>query len=339
MSIPFIYFIIELLINVWYNISIINYGVTVSMQKILAVVGPTASGKTTLAIELAKNFNGEIISCDSMQIYRNMDIGTAKPTIAEMNGIPHHLIDIIEPYDNFSCSDYVVAAKDCIDYIKSRNKLPIFCGGTGLYLDSVLTDNKFAEHRNPTDTAIRDRLMNESSEKLHERLQTIDPESANTIHPNNIKRVVRALEIYYMTGKTKTQWDKESRSKNTIYNPIIIGLDYKNRDLLYDKINRRVDMMIAAGLVEEVKSLDIDLLSNSTAGQAIGYKEVIEYIRNECTFDEMIDKIKLNTRRYAKRQLTWFKRNKDIRWFYSEYYDNDTTKYKEIVNNLFMLLT
>lgn len=309
------------------------------MQKILAVVGPTASGKTTLAIELAKIFNGEIISCDSMQIYRNMNIGTAKPTIDEMNGIPHHLIDIIEPYDNFSCFDYVTAAKNCIDDIKNRNKMPIFCGGTGLYLDSVLTDNKFAEHHSPTDTAIRDRLSQESPANLHQQLQTIDSDSAATIHPNNVKRVIRALEIYYMTGKTKTQWDKESRSDNTIYNPIIIGLDYQNRDLLYEKIDRRVDMMISAGLVDEVKSLDIDRLSLSTAGQAIGYKEVIEYIRNECTFDEMINKIKLNTRRYAKRQLTWFKRNTNIRWYYSENFDNDTTKYKEIVNNLFMLLT
>ena len=309
------------------------------MDKIIAVVGPTASGKTALSLELAKRMNGEIVSCDSMQIYKNMNIGTAKPSADEMSGIVHHMIDIIEPYENFSCADYAEMAKNCISAICSKNKIPIFCGGTGLYLDSVLSDNVFSDQK--PDPAIRDQLMTQSSESLYNQLKSVDPEAAEVIHPNNVKRVTRALEIYYSTGKTKTQWDIESRAPDNKYNAAIIGLDYRNRDLLYERIDRRVDMMIADGLVDEVKSLDIDRLAKSTAGQAIGYKEVIRYLKNESDFDEMISEIKLNTRRYAKRQLTWFRRNKNIVWYYRddtdglEDFNNNIIKFEEIVNNLF----
>ena len=306
------------------------------MDRIIAVVGATASGKTALSIELAKRLKSEIISCDSMQIYRHMNIGTAKPSIAEMSGIVHHMIDIVEPYENFSCVDYVELAKKCVSEIHSKGKIPIFCGGTGLYLDSVLSDNIFSDQT--SDPALRDELMAQSPDSLYYQLKSVDPQSAEAIHPNNIKRVVRALEIYYSTGKTKTQWDLESRTSDKKYNSVIIGLDYRNRETLYERIDCRVDMMIADGLVDEVRSLDIDRLEVSTAGQAIGYKEVIRYLKNESDFDEMITEIKLNTRRYAKRQLTWFRRNKNIIWHQrdaSEIFNNDIIKFEEIVNNLF----
>lgn len=309
------------------------------MNKIIAIVGPTASGKTALSIEIAKHFNSEIISCDSMQIYKKMNIGTAKPTLEEMQGIPHHMIDICEPYDNFSCADYVHMAKQHITQIHSDNKIPIFCGGTGLYLDNVLSDTRFASYADSIDLNIRNELTAFPPDVLYERLQSIDLPSGETIHPNNTKRIIRALEIYYMTGKTKTQWDMESKTNADIYDTTIIGLDYRNRESLYDQINRRVDIMISSGLVDEVKALDINRLINTTAGQAIGYKEVISYIKNECTFDDMVEQIKLNTRRYAKRQLTWFRRNEKIVWYYAEDFNNNITKYKEVVNNLDRVLT
>lgn len=303
------------------------------MIDLIAVAGPTASGKTKCAVYVAEFMNGEVISCDSMQIYRRMDIGTAKPTVDEMRGIPHHMIDIVEPYDNFSCADYTVTAKRCIDDIRSRGKIPVLCGGTGLYLDSLLTDNRFAEH--PSDSEIRTELARFSPDELYTQLQTIDPDSASLIHKNNVKRVIRALEIYRLTGKTKTQWDIESRISDNEYNAAVIGLDYRNRNTLYDRINFRVDLMIQSGLVDEVKSLDINKFSESTAGQAIGYKEVIGYLKNEYSHDEMIEKIKLNTRRYAKRQLTWFRRNENINWYYNEDFNKEIIKLEQIVKDLF----
>ena len=303
------------------------------MNKVIAVVGPTASGKTALSLDIAEYFNSEIISCDSMQIYKQMNIGTAKPATDEMRGIVHHMIDIAEPYDNFSCADYADMAKRCVSELHAADKIPIFCGGTGLYLDSVLTDNTFSSDK--TDMKLREELLSQPPDELYKQLQEIDPESAAATHPNNVKRVVRAIEIYRTTGITKTQWDRESRLTGNKYDAVIIGLDYRSRHTLYDRIDRRVDMMIAAGLIDEVRSLDIDRLMISTAGQAIGYKEVIRYLKNQCSYDEMIAEIKLFTRRYAKRQLTWFRRNKDIVWYYGEDFNDDTTKYKQIVNNLF----
>lgn len=314
------------------------------MKKILVVVGPTATGKSDLAIKLAKIFNGEIISCDSMQIYRHMDIGTAKPAVEDMDGIPHHMIDIVDPYDNFSCSDYAAMARGCISDIICHGKLPVLCGGTGLYADSVI-NNKFPDYDDHTDiNEIRNMLDLKSSEDLYSELIKIDSAAAEKIHLNNKKRLVRALEIYYLTNRTKSEWDKISKLDVKEYDPVYIGINCIERKLLYERINKRVDSMIAEGLVEEVKNLDIIKLMGSTAGQAIGYKEIVKYLLNETTLDEAIEDIKLNTRRYAKRQITWFKRNKEINWYYIDKYDCDDFNkndflYKEIVNNLENILT
>lgn len=302
------------------------------MIDVVAVVGPTASGKTALSIELAKRLGGEIVSCDSMQIYRKMNIGTAKPTAEEMAGIPHHLIDIIEPEEAFSCADYAVLARQKIEEISSRGKLPIFCGGTGLYVDHALGFTAFSEAAR--DDVYREELACEIEQngidKVFAELQRVDPESAAKIHPNNTKRVIRALEIYKTTGKTKTEWDKESMKNASPYAAVTIALDYRNRETLYDRINKRVDIMMEEGLLEEVKSL-LDgnrLTPDSTAAQAIGYKELTEYFEKNCSLDEAVEKIKLNTRNYAKRQLTWFRRNKSAFKLYMDEYAN----FDEIVN-------
>lgn len=305
-------------------------------QRIVAVVGPTASGKTALALELAKLFDGEIVSCDSMQIYRGMDIGTAKPTKAEMEDIPHHMIDIAEPSENFSAADYAVRAKAAVADIISRRKLPIFCGGTGLYLDSVLTANEYANTE--TDSEVRRELLLEAErlgkEALWERLRAVDPESAAASHPNNLKRVVRALEIYLTSGITKTEWDSRSRLNPSPFDPVIIALD-RPREELYERIDKRVDMMLEAGLEAEVRDL-IDsgrLPMDSTAAQAIGYKEFIDYFNGRATLSEVADLIKQASRRYAKRQITWFKRDPTVNWIKSE------ENFEVIVNNAKILLT
>lgn len=298
------------------------------MIKVAAIVGPTASGKTALAIEIAQRHNGEVISCDSMQIYRGMNIGTAKPTADEMRGIPHHMIDIADPSENFSCSDYADMAKKCIADIHERGKLPIMCGGTGLYLDSVLTGNKFVEIK--TDEALRTELFKRQPDDVYAELKAVDPESASAIHPNNFKRVVRALEIYITTGRPKSDWDKESRLCGSEYAPMVIGLDYSDREVLYRRIDKRVDIMMESGLAEEVRALNLP--ENSTASQAIGYKEIISYLRGECSLETAVNNIKSATRHYCKRQLTWFRRNKDINWFIIE------ENFKDIVNNVETLL-
>lgn len=310
-----------------------------SIQKkprIAAVAGPTASGKTALAIELAKRFDGEIISCDSMQIYRGMDIGTAKPTSDETCGIPHHMIDIIDPIDSFSAADYAPLARSAADDILSRGKLPIFCGGTGLYLDSVLTDNDYAEAE--TDPALRAALLadaeRDGAEALWLRLKEVDPDAAAATHPNNIKRVARALEIYLSSGITKTEWDRRSRTRPAPFDAVIIALD-RDREELYSRIDRRVDIMMEVGLEAEVREL-VDsgrLPRQSTAAQAIGYKEMIEYFDGSCTLDEAISQIKMSTRRYAKRQLTWFRRNPAVNWI------NSGDNFEDIVNIAEKLLT
>ncbi len=309
---------------------------TPEKPRVIAVVGPTASGKTDLALELARICDGEIVSCDSMQIYRGMNIGTAKPTEAEMRRIRHHMIDIAEPSESFSAADYSSLAKDAVLDIISRNKLPIFCGGTGLYLDSVLYANEYADTE--TDTNVRASLLREAdelgAEALWQRLSEIDPESAEAIHPNNVKRVVRALEIYITSGITKTEWDKRSRLSPPPFDATIIALD-RPREALYERIARRVDLMIEAGLENEVRTL-VDsgrLPLNSTAAQAIGYKEFIDYFNGKATIDEVSALIKQASRRYAKRQITWFKRNKSINWIKTE------ENFEVIVNNAKMLLT
>jgi len=297
---------------------------------ILAVVGPTASGKTALSVALAERLDGEIVSCDSMQIYRGMDIGTAKPTEEEKRGIPHHLIDVVSPDEAFSCADYTAMAEEAVNDIVSRRKLPIFCGGTGLYLDSFVSGNKFVEIK--TDENLRRELSEISGEELYRELCSVDPESAEAIHPNNKKRVARAVEIYRLTGTPKSEWDRRSRTEESRYAPKIIGLRYADREVLYKRIDLRVDIMVKAGLVEEVEALG--LKADTTAAQAIGYKEITEYLNGSCSLDYAIDKIKQNTRNYAKRQLTWFGRNENIRWITLE----GTEDFKNIVNNAINLI-
>ena len=311
--------------------------------KIAAIVGSTASGKTSLSIELAKRYNGEIVSCDSMQIYRGMDIGTAKPTVEEMSGIPHHMIDVCDPNQKFSCTDYAEMALGAINDIASRGKLPILCGGTGLYLDSLLRGVR--DDGAESDPSFRDEMQNfadlNGAEALHTKLAEVDPEAAAAIHPNNIRRVIRALEVFHTTGMTKTRLDELSRGKEDAFDCLTIGLGYENRDILYDRIDRRVDEMIKAGLVEEAKELYKKglLAPDTTAGQAIGYKELLPYILSECSLDEAVETLKLDTRHYAKRQMTWFGAKKYINWIMvSDKKDDHQTKtFEEIVNNASML--
>lgn len=284
-------------------------------NKLIAVVGPTASGKTALAVEIAKRVGGEVVSCDSMQIYKHMNIGTAKPSEEEKCGIPHHMIDIIEPFENYSVAAYAEAARRCINDIIARNKIPIIAGGTGLYMDSVLNNTSFVEFE--TDFEYRKKLQEiaekEGVEALHSILKERDAEAAEKIHPNNVKRVIRALEVCYATGKTFTQVNIES-VRESLYDALIFGLEWE-RELLYDRINRRVDVMVENGLEDEVRKLiKMGLKAEHTAMQAIGYKELMLYFNGKLTFDEAIDKIKQESRRYAKRQMTWFKRNPKIEW-------------------------
>lgn len=301
-------------------------------KKVAAIVGPTASGKTALAIAVAKELCGEIISCDSMQIYKRMDIGTAKPTKEEMAEVPHHLIDIVEPFVEFSCADYAVLAKNKIDEITARNKLPVFCGGTGLYVDHVLRNTSFSEAGR--DECFRAELQKEientGPQRAYEELCRIDPVAAASVHPNNTKRLVRALEIFHVTGKTKTEWDAESRMTDQPYDAKVVFLDYRNRELLYSRIDRRVDIMIENGLIGEVKGLlnEAGEGLSETALQAIGYKEIIEYLNGYCSLDEAVEKIKKNSRNYAKRQITWFKRYEN----YHRVFVDDCEKFDDIVN-------
>ena len=285
--------------------------------KILAVVGPTASGKTAISVELARRLGGEVVSCDSMQVYRRMNIGTAKPTEEETRGIAHHLIDVVEPDAPFSCADYVTMAGEAVKKISARGKLPILCGGTGLYLDRFLCGEMEETH---ADESLRASLFQYAEEKgveaLHERLRSVDPESADAIHPNNVKRVVRALEIYEQTGIPKSEFDRRSQTGESPYEAVVIGLHYPRREVLYERINRRVDVMLEEGLLEETKQLlDEGVFDvNLTAAQAIGYKELLGYLRGEETLIEATENLKTATRRYAKRQLTWFGAKPYVVW-------------------------
>lgn len=286
--------------------------------RILSVVGPTASGKSALAIELAARLGGEIICCDSMQIYKQMDIGTAKPDAEELSEATHHLFDFADPFESFSCADYIPLAERCVEDIAARGKLPIFCGGTGLYLDRFLSGADF-EATEIDDQFRRDMeayAQEHGNEALHEKLREIDPESADEIHPNNVKRVIRALEIFRTSGRRKSELDRESKSFECKYQAIQIGIKYADREVLYNRINLRVDKMIEAGLLEETKRLMEDGVfeRNSTAAQAIGYKELLSYFRGEKTLEEAVEDLKTATRRYAKRQLTWFNSHGNVIW-------------------------
>ena len=284
--------------------------------KVIVIVGPTASGKTKLSIELAKKINGEIVSCDSMQIYKDMNIGSAKPTKEEMQGIKHYMIDIVNPDERFSVAEYKKQAENAIEEILKNGKTPIVIGGTGLYADSLIYGIEYAEIK--FDEKCRKKLEKIAETEgglkdLYEKAKYIDEKAMEKISLNDKKRILRVLEIYYSTGKTKTQMEIESR-KNGIkydYRVFAIGMD---RDVLYERINKRVDIMIENGLVDEVKELLDKYKKFPTAMQGLGYKEVVQYLDGKLTKEEMIDKIKHETRKYAKRQLTWFRKNKETTW-------------------------
>ena len=301
---------------------------------LLVIAGPTASGKTALSVELAKIYNGEIVSADSMQIYKGLNIATAKPTEEEKCGIPHYLIDFLEPEQAFSVADYVKLAGEAISDIYSRGKLPVVCGGTGLYISSLVENIKFDD--TGSNKAIRERLEMELNEKgadyLWEKLRTVDPETAAKVHKNNIPRVIRGLEVYEMTGIPISQHKINSRREETPYNSCIIGLTASDRQYLYDRINKRVDVMVQQGMVEECR----EVYENSqlaTACQAIGYKELIPYYEEKASLKECIDKIKQETRHYAKRQLTWFRRVDGISWVEIDKFD-DSKKLTEEIQNI-----
>lgn len=283
-------------------------------NRVIVVVGPTASGKTGLAIEIAKRLNGEIISADSMQIYKTMDIATAKPTAFERSQVKHHLIDFVEPNEQFSVAMYKEKALQTIENIINEGKTPILVGGTGLYIDMVIDNTQLLQY---SDTGIRDALVKKAEqvgiETLYNELSNIDKECAEKLHLNDKKRIIRALEVYYCTGKTISEQNALSHLVESPYEFCIIGLTAQDRQYLYDRINKRVDMMLDEGLVEEAKQF-FALEISKTAKQAIGYKELYPYFCGEVTLEEAVDKLKMQTRRYAKRQLTWFRRNKQIHW-------------------------
>jgi tRNA dimethylallyltransferase len=284
-------------------------------EKLVVLIGPTAVGKTKMSIELAKRLNGEIISGDSMQIYKGMDIGTAKIKPEEMEGIPHHLIDIKEPEESFSVAEFQQKVRPLITEITKRGKLPMIVGGTGLYIQSVIYDYQFSEA--PSDESYRYSLEQFAAKHgvhaLHEKLQEIDPQSAERIHPNNVRRVIRAMEIFHCTGKTMTEWQKQ-QTPDLVYDVALVGL-MMDREQLYQRINERVDQMMAEGLLNEVKSLYDRGIRDCQSIQAIGYKEIYEYLDGCITLEEAIEQLKQNSRRYAKRQLTWFRNKMPVQWF------------------------
>ena len=305
-------------------------------ERIIAIVGPTASGKTRLSVALAEALDGEIISFDSMQIYRGMDIGTAKPTVEERRGIPHHMIDIADPREDYSVSRFVEEADRILQDILSRGKAVILVGGTGLYIDSLMKGLEFAPLPH---SGVREELTRIAQEQgievLMDRLRAVDPESAQRIHPSNQKRVIRALEIYLESGKTMTQHNLETQERPPKYEPLWIGLDYVNREALYDRINRRVDLMVEQGLLDELKSLlSQGIPPEATSMQAIGYKELLGYIRGECTLEEATDLLKQSSRRYAKRQRTWFRRNPEVNWLMLE----DEPDFEQVLQSALSLL-
>ena len=285
--------------------------------RVIAVVGPTASGKTWLGVELAKKYGGEVISADAFQIYKGMDIASAKPTEEEKQGIPHHLMDFLDRDVSFSAADYVALAHEKIADVLSRGKVPIIVGGAGLYIDSLLENVKFSE--GGSDEAYREELYAfagaNGNEALHARLADIDPEAAEGIHPNNLVRVVRALEVCHVTGRKFSELKAESKLVESPYDSVIFGLNYHDRQKLYDRINLRVDEMVKAGLIEEAREL-WQQSGMKTAANAIGYKELIPYFEGTMSLEDCIDKIKQETRRYAKRQLTWFRKNERINWIF-----------------------
>ncbi|MBP1737167.1 MAG: tRNA delta(2)-isopentenylpyrophosphate transferase [Oscillospiraceae bacterium] len=286
---------------------------------ILCIVGPTASGKTQLAAELALLLNGEVISADSMQVYRSMDIGTAKPTMAERRGVPHHMLDVAEPWEAYSVARYVSEAIPCVDAILSRGKIPIVAGGTGLYIDALAAGREFAAFH--PDSGHRARLrqfaLQQGLEPLLAELRAVDPSTAARLHPNDEKRIIRALEVWYETGKTISEHNEETAALPPRYHALTLGLAFHDRAAMWARIDRRVDEMMANGLEKEVRGLLGDGIDPScTAMQAIGYKELASALAEGRSPAEGAEEVKLRSRQYAKRQLTWFRRNPDTRWFY-----------------------
>ena len=298
-----------------------------SKPKVIVICGPTASGKTALSIELAKRVNGEIISADSMQIYKDMNIGTAKPTEDEMQGIKHYLIDFLSPDERYSVAEFKKDALNAIEEILNKKKIPILVGGTGLYVDSLINGIDYGNIE--IDLKYREELEKTAEEKgleyLYNKAKLIDEEAMKKISLNDKKRIFRVLELFHATGKTKTKIEEESRKKENPYDFIIFGIEM-DRDVLYSRINTRVDKMIEDGLVEEVKNILKEYEIFPTAMQGLGYKEVKDYLEGKYTKEEMIEKIKMETRRYAKRQLTWFRRNKDIIWLHTDNKETDVEK-------------
>ena len=281
----------------------------------MVICGPTASGKTLLSIELAKKINGEIVSADSMQIYKDMDIGTAKPTKEETKDIKHYLIDFVAPDQRYSVAEFKKDAENAIEEILAKGKTPIIVGGTGLYVDSLIYGIQYQDieldenYRNELEEIAKKQGL----EKLYEQAQKIDPEAMKKISPNDKKRIIRVLEIYKATGKNKTEQEIESRKNEVKYDYKVFAINM-DREKLYDRINKRVDIMLEQGLIQEVQTLVKKYNEFPTAMQGLGYKEVVQYLKNEISYDEMVDKIKMETRRYAKRQITWFKKNKQTIW-------------------------
>ncbi len=292
---------------------------------LIAIVGPTASGKTSLAVEICKRFGAEAVSCDSMQIYKGMDIATAKPTEEEMQGIPHHLIGFLDPDESFSVARYCELANEAISDINRRGKLSVLVGGTGLYYSSLTDNIEFLPDE--TDFEYRDYLKKraeaEGAQVLLDELCSVDPEAAKSLHVNNVGRIIRALEIHHTTGKTKTMQNQQSRQNPSPFDTVAICLDARDRQYLYDRINKRVDLMLKAGLLEETKAFFASPLGR-TARQAIGYKELYPYFEGEKSLEECVENLKMQTRRYAKRQLTWFRRDERIKFFYIDDYSDSS---------------
>ena len=302
---------------------------------VVVVLGPTASGKTSLGIEIAEHFGGEIVSADSMQIYENMDIATAKPTASELARVKHHLIGFVPAGESFSVAKYKEKAIEAIDDILSRNKLPVVVGGTGLYIDTLIKNTEFFDYEeSDIREKLEDRCNKDGIETLFNELKTVDPITADRLHINDTKRIIRALEVYYSTGMTISRQDELSHMKESKYRFCLIGLNANDRQYLYDRINLRVDLMLEEGLIAEAESFFASEISK-TAAQAIGYKELKPYFDSLVTLEEATEKLKMETRRYAKRQLTWFRRNPDIHWLNIDEYDKCTLAERafEIIEN------
>ncbi len=286
------------------------------MNPIICIAGPTASGKTALAVALARELDGEVVSCDSMQVYKRMDIGTAKPSPEERQGIPHHMIDVAEPWEDYSVGRYCADAAPIVEDIVSRGKTAIIAGGTGLYMDSLIRGNDFAPFPS---TGVRERLEREADregmEALLARLRAVDPEAAARLHLSDRKRIIRAMEVYLETGETITAHNRRTQALPPRFSPVWLGLDFESRVELYSRIDRRVDVMLEAGLLEEIRALlRSGIPEKCTAMQAIGYKEFTDALDGRCTVEAAADQVRQSSRRYAKRQLTWFRRNGRIHW-------------------------